>query len=671
MADSTNSNQIYTLAFKVDVSDAKGNLKEYKEYIDNLKGSLLALDKDSDQYKENAKALKEAQQKLNEVMDVAKGKGEAVAGSYDALSKEMSELKKQFKATGDEAERAQLAVRINEINNQLKEMDASVGVFSRNVGNYKNAFEDAFKNVMGNLDQISPELGNIGKQISSLVPLIKKSVTAATTGLKGVKAAIAGTGVGLLVVALGLLVENWDKVSDAIANWLPWMKKANAETEAQVKANTDLLEVNKEATKEMDFQARVMQAQGKSTLQILAYKKAETEALLANTQAQIAETNAKIASLKAHSWLERLLKGENKQIRNLEESLKSLTSEQDALTESLTKLGQDITIEEINIKAKGGSIEVEGKLTPILNRLEEFGLDEIELLKLQTERRKKELELRYEAEKKLLEKNGIDTTTLTIEYVDNLIKIEDEYNAAVLQKQQDADAAQINELLSNSESIEDILEGLFDYELMMQEARNIAAAALDAQRAEDEKKALEERKKNISSFASSTADIIGMVADAWESSVKSQIESGKLSEEEGKKQFEQIKAMQTAVAIINTLSAGVAAYDGIVKATGGWGLAAAIAQMVAVIGTGMAQVAKIQSTTLGTRNTQITSVGTPNLGSIVNDYQPNYVQNITNATETEQLANALTKNPIQAYVVESSVTAKQELARSRENETTY
>ena len=161
-----------------------------------------------------------------------------------------------------------------------------------------------------------------------------------------------------------------------------------------------------------------------------------------------------------------------------------------------------------------------------------------------------------------------------------------------------------------------------------------------------------------------------MVADAWESSIKSQIETGKISEEEGKKQFERVKALETAVAIINTLAAGIEAFKGTIGKTG-WGLAAAIAQMVATVGVGMAQVAKIQSTQLGTKATQVTSVTTPNLGSIVNEYQPQYVSNITNNTELDNLANALQKNPIKAYVVESDISNAQGLARQREDETSW
>ena len=215
MADQ-NGNNVSTLTFKVDVGDAKNNLKAYKDYVDGLKGSLLELEKGTDKYNEVATELKDAQQTLNEVMDIAKGKGEAVEGSYDQLSKTMSELKREFKATGDAAERANLAVQINDINDQLKEMDASVGVFTRNVGNYGGAFEDAFKNVVQNLSAADGVLGDIAKNTKQLIPLIQKTTKTATVGLTGIKKAIAATGIGLLIVAVSELAAHFDVLRRAV-----------------------------------------------------------------------------------------------------------------------------------------------------------------------------------------------------------------------------------------------------------------------------------------------------------------------------------------------------------------------------------------------------------------------------------------------------------------------
>ena len=639
---------IETKVLSVDVGGAITNIKEYKQHIDSLKGTLLGLEKGTEQYNAVATELVKEQQKLTEVMDVAKGKGEAVEGSYDNLSKTMSELKKQFKATGDEAERTNLALKINDINNQLKDMDASVGVFSRNVGNYSQAYEEAFKTVIGSLDNVDGLLGEVAGNVNSLFPLIKQTTAAATAGLKGIKKAIATTGIGLLIVAVGELAAHFDDVRRAVGV-----------------TDDKFQEFKSTVTGVLKTIVAGVAGVGNSILQFL-----------------ITPIKTFIEVVKgAGTLIKDVFTGNFKKIK--EDAVSAGNAVNTALNSGIQfkanfnkgkefadNLIQNIQ-DEVKAKQKSDSGKVEVDINPILNRLEEFGLGDIDMLKLQADRRKEALTKQYQEEKALLEKNHIDTSTLTAEYTQNMLKADDEYNAAILQKMIDADTEQINQLLATSLEEEEILQGLFDDETMMQEARNTIAAALDEKRKEQEKKDLEERKKNIESFANSTSTVIGLVADAWESSIKSQVESGKISKEEGERQFEFIKAMQTSVAIINTISAGIKAYEGIVSSTGGWGLAAAIAQMVAVIGTGMAQVAKIQSTTLGTTSTQVTSVSTPNLGSIVNEYQPQYVSNITNNTELDNLANALQKNPIKAFVVESDITNAQGLTRQREDETSW
>ena len=631
-----------------DLLKDSGGLKEYKQYVDNLKGSLLNLDKTSEEYKQKSIELTEAQEHLNEVMAIGKNNGEFLEGSYNYLSKQMSDLKKEWKATGDEAERARLGEQINSINNQLKDMDASVGVFSRNVGNYSQAYEEAFKTVIGSLDDVDGLLGEVAGNVNSLFPLIKQTTAAATAGLKGIKKAIATTGIGLLIVAVGELAAHFDDVRRAVGV-----------------TDDKFQEFKSTVTGVLKTIVAGVAGVGNSILQFL-----------------ITPIKTFVEVVKgAGTLIKDVFTGKFKKIK--EDAVSAGNAVTNALNNGIQfkanfnkgkefadNLIQNIQ-DEVKAKQKSDSGKVEVDINPILNRLEEFGLGDIDMLKLQADRRKEALTKQYQEEKALLEKNHIDTSTLTAEYTQNMLKADDEYNAAVLQKMQDADAEQINQLLATSLEEEEILQGLFDDETMMQEARNIIAAALDEKRKEQEKKDLEERKKNIESFVSSTSDIIGMVADAWESSIKSQVESGKISEEEGKKQFERVKALETAVAIINTLAAGIEAFKGITKASGGWALAAAIAQMVATVGVGMAQVAKIQSTQLGTKSTQVTSVTTPNLGSIVNEYQPQYVSNITNNTELDNLANALQKNPIKAYVVESDITNAQGLTRQREDETSW
>lgn len=587
---------IETKVLSVDVGGAITNIKEYKQHIDSLKGTLLGLEKGTEQYNAVATELVKEQQKLTEVMDVAKGKGEAVEGSYDNLSKTMSELKKQFKATGDEAERANLALKINDINNQLKDMDASVGVFSRNVGNYSQAYEEAFKTVIGSLDNVDGLLGEVAGNVNSLFPLIKQTTAAATAGLNGIKKAIATTGIGLLIVAVGELAAHFDDVRRAVGVTDDKFQEFKSTVTGVLKTivagfvgvGNSILQFLITPIKTF---IEVVKGAGTLIKDVFTgnFKKIKEDAVSAGN----AVTNALNSSIKFKANFNKGKEFADNLIQNIQDNLNK--SDKNPVT--------------VTVQPK---------------------LKEVDTSNLNSDEEDVNLKLRQEEEKQALK----DQERINKEYLDIEKDLYSELNANLDQYNK-------------------------DYFKKFKEQQ------------EEEARVLEERRNNIESFVSSTSDIIGMVADAWESSIKSQIETGKISEEEGKKQFERVKALETAVAIINTIAAGIEAFKGITKASGGWALAAAIAQMVATIGVGMAQVAKIQSTTLGTRSSQVTSVTTPNLGSIVNEYQPQYVSNITNNTELDNLANALQKNPIKAFVVESDISNAQGLARQREDETSW
>lgn len=587
---------IETKVLSVDVGGAITNIKEYKQHIDSLKGTLLGLEKGTEQYNAVATELVKEQQKLTEVMDVAKGKGEAVEGSYDNLSKTMSELKKQFKATGDEAERANLALKINDINNQLKDMDASVGVFSRNVGNYSQAYEEAFKTVIGSLDNVDGLLGEVAGNVNSLFPLIKQTTAAATAGLNGIKKAIATTGIGLLIVAVGELAAHFDDVRRAVGVTDDKFQEFKSTVTGVLK--TIVAGVVGVGNSILQFLItpiktfiEVVKGAGTLIKDVFTgnFKKIKEDAVSAGN----AVTNALNNGIQFKANFNKGKEFADNLIQNIQDNLNK--SDKNPVT--------------VTVQPK---------------------LKEVDTSNLNSDEEDVNLKLRQEEEKQALK----DQEKINKEYIDIEKDLYSELNANLDQYNK-------------------------DYFKKFKEQQ------------EEEARVLEERRNNIKSFVSSTSDIIGMVADAWESSIKSQIEAGKLSEEEGKKQFEQVKALETAVAIINTIAAGIEAFKGITKASGGWALAAAIAQMVATIGVGMAQVAKIQSTQLGTKSTQITSVTTPNLGSIINEYQPQYVSNITNNTELDNLANALQKNPIKAYVVESDISNAQGLTKQREDETSW
>ena len=215
----------------------KVSLKDYKQQIDELRASLLTLDSASQEYQQTAEQVKSMQDKLNEVMNVGKKSVEGVEGSYNALRQQLSELKKEWQTLEIGSDRwNELGAQIDSINDKLKDADASIGVFNRNVGDYAKSFEEAGKSLIGSIGQINPILGQNMNAIKKLIPLIKSTTSTSIAGLKGIKAALVSTGIGALIVALGVLLNLVTKNWDAIKDWATGVGKARKEHDALTKS---------------------------------------------------------------------------------------------------------------------------------------------------------------------------------------------------------------------------------------------------------------------------------------------------------------------------------------------------------------------------------------------------------------------------------------------------
>ncbi len=675
MADST-SNNIQTVVMQVDVGSSINSLKDYKQYLESLKVALLKLEEGSEEYNKIAKDLRDGQEKLNGVLAVSKDRSDAVEGSYDSLSQTMSKLKREWKATGDVARRAELATQILDINNQLKDMDASVGVFSRNVGDYANAFEDAFKNVLGELGQVDGGLGDLAKTTNQLIPLIKKTTQVATAGLSGIKKAIAATGIGLLIVAVGTLVSNFDA-----------LRKAVGVTDEQFQG------FKTKATGVLEKVGAGVTGVGNVILQFLIRPIKETIALVKGL-AQIFGRVLQPIKTFIQALVDR--QGIKGAFTALKDAAKGMFTD---ISDTLKKTGgeiKDIYLQSFDIKGnfkkgqevgqniiknikegvkKEGPVTVEvqpkvDEVSPIKERLSWFGLTDEQTLKKQFDERTKAINEQYEKEKDILEKAGEDTSKLTAEWIKNRYDAETEYNNALQEIYDKREQAQVDSLLEEQLAVELGLDGILDAEESANLARLMAQQAfLDEQKAKEEA-ALRERVSYYVDYAGSLSSILGSVSDAWQDTVEAQIEAGEISEEEGKKQFEKIKALQIAEAIINTIAGAVGALMGITKSTGGWGIAAAVAQAAAITAAGFAQVKKIQNTKIGSNNID---GGVPEINRISDDYMPSYTQTVTNQTDIDALSNALATNmkSVNLSVSVSEIDAVQNRVKTREVESSF
>ena len=432
------------------------SLKNYKQQIDNLRASLLNLDSTSKKYQETAGQIKDMQDKLNEVMGIGKKQVEGVDGSYNQLSQTLSKLKQEWKTLEIGSDRwKELGAEINSLNDRLKEADASVGVFSRNVGNYTKSFEDAFKGLAPALGNISPELGKIGSTLTRMIPVIKSVNATATQGLKGVKAAIASTGIGALVIAIGLLTNYVTKNWGAIKDWIKGTTQARKEHDEWIKSLERVYDTHKRYIE-------LLKSEGASAYKVLAE----------NIKfAQRQEQNAFFQYAKD-------IDNFGKKSDEAKESLKKWEEAQKAVTNAILdgKDGITMLINEINIANKeAGMTQLEKDIAASNRRIQEaialveqYGTawnmtaEEIAAMKAQLEglmvqeenrirraagksawekeaeevkKLTKEIEdsvktevqkltEKYQKEKKLLEKHHKDTASLTEKYVRERQKLE-------------------------------------------------------------------------------------------------------------------------------------------------------------------------------------------------------------------------------------------------------
>lgn len=200
---------------KVDTGESQKTVKSLKKEISDLKDHILNLTKGTDEYNEAVTDLQSKQRELDEVMALTKKTATALDGSYDALTHRMSLLKKEWRATADEARRAEIGQEIAEINAQLKEMDASVGNFQRNVGNYVSHWEgmpdvvDEFGDAVAAASAAPKDFGTAMREMNESIEPTKQgfeSVGNIASGLASGFAAVQGA-----MALCGVESENFEK----------------------------------------------------------------------------------------------------------------------------------------------------------------------------------------------------------------------------------------------------------------------------------------------------------------------------------------------------------------------------------------------------------------------------------------------------------------------------
>lgn len=153
---------------KIETGQSENTIKSIKKEISDLKKALESAEIGSEEFAKASRDLATAQANLKTIMADGKKAVDAADGSYNHLVATMAELKKQWRATADEAKRNEIGKQIDEINTKLKDMDATIGNHQRNVGNYTDSIVEAYQEIQGEVKKTNGVLAGSAKPIDTV-----------------------------------------------------------------------------------------------------------------------------------------------------------------------------------------------------------------------------------------------------------------------------------------------------------------------------------------------------------------------------------------------------------------------------------------------------------------------------------------------------------------------
>lgn len=645
---------------KIGTSEAVKSVNDLKENIKVLKQTLGDLDVGSKEYQEALKDLKVNQNALKDAMyatsssmeDVSKA-ARGQSETYNSLVHRMAKLKEEFRATGDAARRMQLGEEIKGINDQLKQLDALQGNFQRNVGNYTESIQKAFK--------------GLGDQVDGL----RKGLKLADGGLNGFKDGMEGIAkspalgtigilVSLVVKLAGELKEN-ETAMAAIKKLMDSLKPVTEFFSGIIERLADLLgDVIVKVTEFLGsnglFQKIIqgVMGVGNAILQFVlapikglaaAFKVFKEEgvkgignaakafgqeiksgvAFKTNFQAGQAVADTIIAGAKSK-------KKEVKQAaQDLSKSFEEGLDLKGIEAEIQKQLDSDIAL--LDKAAQDANKTAQDIAKDRLSNLSKAVAHQLELNQILTEDEKERENKAYEIQKEGNERR--------------LALLRDFAQEAIASGDMDA-------YLDYWEEIAD-LEVEIETDALREKKR---LRDLDLKDAQENVKA---QKATLQGLASATSSILGSIADLYEA-----------DSEQSEAQANRIKALRIASATIETISGAVGAYmQSVATIPPPAGAIVGAIQAAAVTAAGMAQIAQIRNTKVSANASAAeTTPVIPAIQSAPATQQDiPQVRSITSASEEDRL-NRMASNQ-RVYILSSDIEASQKARRTQVAETSF
>ena len=588
---------------KVISDEAKKNITDINSVIDEQRAILVLLE---EEYINAKKALDKynASGKINLAQEQQLKK--TLAERKDALQDQRLGLKK-------------LAIEQREANQVAKQFRE---------GQKENT------NIIRGIDKLT---GGFATKIVKLTKGFKsgvKGIKGFITGLSGVKKALIGTGIGALVVLVGTLVANFDKIKSVLFG----ISKQSKEAAQAAKDNADASQLQLE---NLEGSENILRQQGKSEKEIRDLKKQQTDETIKSLEAQLtAQKTIRDEQIKTANRNKTILTG----ILNfLLTPITSITKSIDAIGK---KFGKDFGLTEA---VGSATSSVAGALFSGIDEEGDKAIEETQKILLRLKNKKagfivqeiKEEDDRKKKAKEKADKEAEEAAEEEKARLDSIQAIRDEF--AAKQKEKEAETE---------------LE-----KLALEEEKRLAEL--------DKLDATEEQKLEILTYYA------GLRTDLEEKENKKKEQLEKLRTQrtlgDAKNTFNQIanlagkdskvgKALALASATISGVQGVQNAYSTAQKSpiTAVFpaypviqaGLAAAVAAK------NLASIRKVDPT--GSSGASVSNIATAGGGGA--SQPPSF--NIVGASDTNQLADAIggqTQQPVQAFVVANDVTTAQSL----------
>lgn len=596
---------------KIVTVDAVQSLADLKEAIKKAKEGLDGMDIGSKNYQKQLAELIKMQALLRNAMnattleeedqakalDDMKKAADGTGESYNALVKKMADLTRAFRATGDAAKRVELGDQIREINDQLKQMDAMRGNFQRNVGDYFN--------------QVTAPLKEVIKDLPSGLNLIKQPMDDVTKslGLMG-KQPILGI--------LGLLAPLISEIAKGIKENDGALKSVNKAMEALdplMQFFENILDKVVNLVVDLIGKASAFVQSNGIINQIIKGVMGVGNAIL---QFVIAPFKGIVEAIKV--FKEQGVKGIGEAAKAFGREVKSGVSFKENFQTGQTVA--DTLISGMSSQASKKKAVEAGK---------QVG--------------KSFADGMYEAAMRGLRR---------AEANEAIARAQKDFYDVLAQMLSDADEEWSEQFAAETAA-------MFQENLDALKAYTDEEAALHAKSVKDAEEAAKRKVAAMDAFASGTADLLGAIADAYES-------NGELTEKEEKR----VKNLRIAAATINMLQGAVTAFATAQELGPIAGPIVGAINAAAVVATGIANIAKIKSTNVSRDSAPSSSGADTGAASVQAPSLPETVPTTTvvNGAKTETALNNAAKDR-KVYLVYSEAEAMGEQVAVTESESSF